>query len=100
MSKKLIRNLKLDQMMTPSSFMNMVQDMGSSVLFQGCEEMRPRFIMNRKLEMSQECHSKSVEILKDTMRQFDIPLSSSSGESALEKTKSNGVIHPRIGRTP
>ena len=80
--------------------MNVVQDMGISVLFQGCEEMRPDFIMNRKLELSQECHSKSVEILKDTTRQLDVPLSSSSGESPLEKTESNGVIHPRIGRTP
>ena len=50
--------------------------------------------------MSKEHHGERVEILKDTMRKLDIPLSSSTSKSPLENKKPNRIVNPRVRGTP
>lgn len=74
-------------------FMDVIIDMGCSVLLKGRKKMGAKFIANWKLKMCEESHSKSVKVIVSTSRQFDVPLGYNTYEGSLKKLKTNGIIN-------
>jgi len=77
--------------------MDVIGDMGRRVFLKSRKQMGANFIVNRQLEMSEERHSESVEVMVGTSRQFDVPLCCSPCESSLKNSEMNGIINIRIG---
>jgi len=58
--------------------------------------MGASFIVNWLLEMSEESHSESVEVIVGTSRQFDVPFRCNTCEGLLKKSEMDGTINVRV----
>jgi len=98
--EELVQNESFKQPSPSSPLMNMIRYVGGRGLSERGQKFYTSLVPYRQLKMRQEIHGKRIKVGKGVTQQFNIPFLCHNYKCYLKKSKTNGIIHQRVGITP